>query len=108
MGVGMSDLARRLDVAIKAANVPIVGVSVGDALDKSTWKVSPGSLQAQAQPVIDAFVVDDQAIVAAEKDREIDNMKALRALGEATVELKTNTWTKAQFLARVKAIYRGL
>lgn len=48
-------LAARVDRAIRAAGVPIVSLSIGDDLDKSTWLVQPPELQAQAQPVIDAF-----------------------------------------------------
>ena len=93
--------------AIQAAGVAITGVSP-DASAPGGYRVSPTSLQSAAQPIIDAFNPNDPAHVIAQKDAEIDGLKALRALAEATFELKTNTWTKAQFLARVKAIYRGL
>lgn len=97
-----------LDQAIKAAGVAIVGVSIGDPADKRTWKVQPPNLQSVAQATIDAFDPTDPALVIAEQDKEIDGMKALRALAEATFELKTTAFTKAQFLARVKVIFRSL
>ena len=58
--------AARLDAAIRAAGVPIVGVSIGDPADKATWKVHPPELQASAQPTIDAFNGNDPAHVTAE------------------------------------------
>ena len=101
-------LAQRLDRALKLAGVAITGVSIGDDANRATWRVQPSSLQAAAQPTIDAFNPDDPAYVTAEHDAEIDGLKPLRALAEATFELKSYTWTKAQFLARIKAIYRTL
>ena len=95
----------RLTNALKAAGVPVVGVS---PIEGGGYRVFPPELQAAAQPIIDAFNPSDPAHATAEKDAEIDNLKPFRALAEATFELKTNAWTKAQFLARVKAIYRGL
>ena len=54
-------LAARLDRALRAAGVPLDGVSIGSESDRSTWRVSPASAQAAAQPVIDAFDPDDDA-----------------------------------------------
>ena len=48
------------------------------------------------------------AVVDAQRDSDIDNLKAIQAVVRATHELKTNAWTLAQFAARVKQIYRGL
>lgn len=104
----MSTLAARLDRAIRSAGVAITGVSIGSDADRATWRVQPPDLQAAAQPTIDAFNPNDPAHVTAEKDAEIDGLKAIRALAEATFELKTTAFTKAAFLQRVKAIYRGL
>lgn len=101
-------LTSRLVRAIAAAGVPILSVDIGSESDKSTWRVQPPERQAEAQPTIDAFDVNDPAHVVTEKDAEIDNLPALRALAEATFELKSNAWSKSQFLARIKAIYRAL
>ena len=62
----MINLAARLHTAIKAEDIPIVGVSIGDAANKATWKVSPQNLQAAAQPTIDAFDVNDPTHAAIE------------------------------------------
>lgn len=53
----MSKLAARLDQAIRAVLPALVSVSIVDDADKATWRVSPDTLQAQAQPIIDAFTV---------------------------------------------------
>ena len=51
-------IAERLDQAIRAAGVPIVGVSIADSANKATWTVQPSNLQTAAQPYIDAFTVN--------------------------------------------------
>jgi hypothetical protein len=51
----MMNIAAQLDRTLKAAGVAIVGVSIGDRSDKSTWTVQPSTLQAAAQPTISAF-----------------------------------------------------
>lgn len=53
--VAAVNINARLDAAIKAAGVPIVGVSMGDITNKATWRVHPAALQAAAQATIDAF-----------------------------------------------------
>lgn len=64
----MSDLQlpRRLDAAIRAGGVAIAGVSIGDPAIRSTWKVTPASLQSAAQPIIDAFNPSDPTLLAQE------------------------------------------
>jgi len=104
----MTDIAGRLDRALRSAGIAITGVTVPDAANRATWRVQPSNLQAAAQPTIDSFNPDDPAHVTAEKHAEIDGAKMLRAALIATYELKTNVWTQAEFLARVKAIYRTL
>lgn len=62
----MNNLAGRLDRALKAAGVPVVSVTIVDAANPATWNVHPRYLQADAQPIIDAFDHDDPAHAAAE------------------------------------------
>lgn len=57
----MRTLAARLYRAIRDAGVAITSVSIGSDADKATWAVQPTSLQAAAQPVIEAFNPDDPA-----------------------------------------------
>lgn len=60
-------LNARVHRAINAAGVPIVGVSIRDEANTSTWTVQPSSLQAAAQPTIDAFTATDPAHVTTER-----------------------------------------
>ena len=64
-------LAARLDRAVRAAGVPIVGVSIGDPANRATWTVQPSSLQVSAQPTIDAFNPLDPAYETEELDAEV-------------------------------------
>ena len=50
-----SGLSARLSKTIKAAGVPIIGISIGDYGNKATWLVQPPELQGAAQKYIDAF-----------------------------------------------------
>ena len=75
----MLSLAARLDAAIRAAGHPITGVSLVDG-DKSTWRVQPASLQAAAQPVIDAFVEPTPQQLADERAIEEADLKILKAI----------------------------
>jgi hypothetical protein len=82
----------RLHEAIVAAGVPIVGVSVGDEGVRATWKVQPAVLQAQAQPIIDAFVMPNAAqLLDEDAQREVDGAKAINA---------TVRWTLRRLLGR--------
>lgn len=60
------DLATRLDRTLRAAGLAIIGVSIGDPLNRATWKVQPVSLQATAQPTIDTFNPDAVSVIDAE------------------------------------------
>jgi hypothetical protein len=51
----ITNIAETLDHQIHAAGVEIVGVSIGNPVNKSTWTVQPSTLQSAAQPTIDAF-----------------------------------------------------
>ena len=64
-------IAERLDRALRAAGVAIVGVSIGSPTDKATWTVQPRTLQSAAQPTIDAFDPNDAAHEQADLDRQV-------------------------------------
>lgn len=102
-------LASRLDEAIRAAGVAISGVSVGSDVDRSTWKVSPTSLQAAAQPTIDTFGMPTPNTLATEDAvRDVD-MKALKALViEIYPYLGAGKPTLAQLRANIIARYLTL
>jgi len=48
--------ASRVHAYLVANGVPVVGVAIGTPTDRSTWTVQPASLQAEAQPLLEAFV----------------------------------------------------
>ena len=79
------NIAAQLDQAIKAAGVPIVGVSLGRLEDKPTWRVHPPELQAQAQPIIDAFDPDDPAHEQAELEAQATDALDRERLTSAVV-----------------------
>lgn len=56
---------------IKAAGVAIDDILLNDPEDKSTWTVVPASLQAAAQPYIDAYNPNDPAHETAMLDRDV-------------------------------------
>ena len=84
-GWSQTTLAARLDRAIKAAGVAIVGVSIGDPVNKATWKVQPSSLQTAAQPTIDAFNQNDPAHEQAELDAQVKAVLDSERLTSAVV-----------------------
>ena len=105
----MSTLAARLDAALKTAGVSVVGVSIGADEDKTTWRVSPASLQAAAQPIIDAFNPADPAHEAAEQDQAVaaslDSERIFSAIVWAVIDTYSAPATKAKYqAARTKIV----
>ena len=82
---GQTDLPRRVHNAIAAVPCAIVGVSIGDQANKATWRVSPASLQACAQPTIDAFDPNDPAHVTADLDAQVKTALDSERLSSAIV-----------------------
>lgn len=102
-------LAGYLDGAIRAAGVGIDGVSIGDDSNRATWRVTPETLQAAAQPIIDAFVMPTPAQMADEDAQRETQDKKLQAVALALWEAIPNpTMTKAQLKARAIALYKAL
>ena len=105
----MSDLARWVERAVKAAGVPITSVSIGAETDKSTWTVSPLTLQASAQPIIDAFDPNDPAHVTADLNQQvihtIDEERLISAVVWTVIDTYSAPATVAKYLnARTKII----
>ena len=105
----MIQTAARLNQALTAAGVAVISVSISDPNDRTTWLVQPSSLQAQAQPIIDAYVEPTPEQLADEDaERETTN-KRVMAVALALWEcIPAPTMTKAQLRSRAKAIYKGL
>jgi hypothetical protein len=105
----MVSLAARLDQALRAANIAITGVSLGEYDNKATWKVRPANLQAAAQPIIDAFVIPTPAQIADEEAQTDTNRKELQAVALALWEcIPAPTMTKVQLRNRIIALYKTL
>lgn len=109
VGGQTTNLAARLEAAIRTAGVPIVGVSIGDPAAKVTWKVSPSSLQGAAQPIIDAFDMNNPAHEQAELDARVkaalDNERLISAVVWTIIDTYSPPATRAKYLsARQKII----
>lgn len=106
-------LNAKLDAAVRAAGIAIEGVSIGSDTDRSTWKVQPPSLQAQAQPIIDAFVMPTAAqLLDEDAQRDVDGQRAIsttvrwalrRMLGRAPTAAELQT-ARAEWIAIYKAL----
>lgn len=117
-------LAAALERAIRNAGVPVISVSMpADEHDKSGYKVHPPSLQAAAQPTIDAFNPDDAEHVLADADLRtdaqlasvsddlltalIEHWPAMQAEAQAgTLKGNLSTW-KQRIRGRVKVLRRA-
>ena len=100
-------VAPRLDAALRAAGVPIVGISIGNPADKTTWRVNPSTLQAAAQPIIDAFdaaaPAHEQAELAAQATAALDTERLTSAVVWTVLKqmfpADTDTQTRTKFAA---------
>lgn len=102
-------LTAYIDEAIRAAGVPIDSISIGDYTNRATWTVRPVSLQAQAQPIIDAYADPTPAQLLDEDAQRDVNERKLQAVALALWEAIPNpTMTKAQLKARAIALYKTL
>lgn len=102
-------LPARLERLIKGAGVAVSGVSVGTDSDRATWRVEPESLQAAAQPVIDAFQPMTAAQEADEQAQMDVDARALKAVAMALWEcIPAPLLTRAQMRARAVAFYKTL
>jgi hypothetical protein len=105
----MMTTCERLDRQLRTAGIPIIGVSIGDPLDRATWRVKPSTLQTQAQPVIDALVLPTDQQLADETATNEVNRKDLIAVATALWECIPNPMmTKAQMKARAVEVYKTL
>lgn len=102
-------LVARVHAYLIANGVPVEGVSIGHEHDRSTWTVSPLSLQAEAQPLLDAFVIPTDEQLADEAADRAVNRQELRAAIQGLYEcIPAPLLTKVQLRARIKEIYKSL
>lgn len=96
--------AARLDAALKAAGLQIVGVSCGEVVT-----VTPEAMQHLAQPIIDSYKEPSPAQVLEEAAHRDINERKLQAVVLALWEcIPSPTMTKAQLKARAIALYKAL
>lgn len=107
-------LTAQVEAAIKGAGVAILGVSIGDAGNKATWRVNPENLQSAAQATIDTFNPADPAHEQAELDRmivaEIDNGRLVGAIVWAILDTYSAPATVTKFNAaktKIVASYKA-
>lgn len=81
----------RIELAIKTAGVAITGMHFPVLADKTTWTVEPLALQGAAQPVIDAFNIDDPT---AELDMQITELLDQERVFAAIVWVILDTFTQ--------------
>jgi hypothetical protein len=105
-------IAEALDRALRRANIPIVGVKVGDESNRATWIVlytdnaSPAdrangaAIVASYDPATDAALKDEDA------DARIDADKALKAI--VLWQAQLHNLTPLQARNQLRAIYRTL
>jgi len=105
----MITLASRLETALRGAGLAVTGVSVGEASDRASWLVHPRDLQAQAKPIIDAFVLPTPAQELDEQAMSEVDEKKLRAIVMGIYECWPNPlFTRSQLRNRIIAIYKTL
>ncbi len=83
-------LAAGLDTALKAAGIPIVGVSIGSSADRATWAVqflpnATAQQQTQAAGIVATFDPVDPAVVSAQLDVEAATVYDMNRLFKAKV-----------------------
>lgn len=122
-GAQSPNLNEHVEAYLKSKGIAVVGVSLGDYANKATWKVNPPTMQAAAQPHIDAFNANDPALLAADADATTDrlidaladdlltaileNFSTIAAEADAgTLKNNIGTW-KQRLRNRVKTIRRA-
>ena len=106
--------AAELDQQLKAANIPITGVSLPDANNPATWVIqyAPEATQAQrdaGQVILAAYVTPTPNTLLDKFAEQRILEKALFVTAQALWEcIPAPTMTKAQLKARAKAIYKTL
>jgi hypothetical protein len=77
----MADIASLLDATLRAAGIPIIGVSIGVVADRTTWQVQYADTatdpqKAQGESIRATFDVNAPAVTSAQLDRDADTALA--------------------------------
>lgn len=111
-------LAAALDRALRTANVPIVGVTIGVESDRATWKAryAAGATAPQVatgDALIASFDPTDQTIALADQDadvkRAIDDERLIAAVVWTVIDQLAPPATIAKFNAartKIIAVYK--
>src|SRR4051812_46812088 len=94
----MADIAALLDQTLRAAGVPIIGVSIGVINDRSTWQVqytdaATDPQKAQGESIRATFDSTAPAVTAAQLDRDAASaigMTGAKALCALMLDVKLN------------------
>ena len=109
-------IAARLDAALKAAGIPVLGVSIGDPANRATWRLdyAPNATAQQRTDgealrlAFDPFsqaVLDAELDVLATREATLKDVLATCALIAKTVDpAGWNALNQAQKIARVQAL----
>jgi len=109
----MSLTAELLDQQLRAAGVPITGVSIGNDADKGTWHIrfEPGvtpEQEATAAGIVAAYVDPKPNTLLDKFAEQRIGEKALIATAQALWEcIPAPTMTKVQLKTRAKAIFKN-
>lgn len=106
-------VASLLDQALKAQNIPIVGVRIGKTADRATWVVqydaaATAQQRTTGQTIVNTIDVSQPAQDDADANAIIDE-KVLKAIALGLWENWPNPlMTKVQLRNRILAIYKTL
>jgi hypothetical protein len=105
------DIATYLDTQLRAAGIPIIGVSVASLTDRSKWSVlyAPGASdaqQAQANTLLQTITIDPATLQLADDEVRFDGDKIVKALVVWCAQ--RFGITVAQARTQLLTIYRGL
>lgn len=106
----LTSIAALVDVALRTAGIPIVGVSLGDEGNRATWTVqfdasATAAQQTQAATILTTVAVD---VAAQRTQAAIDRLQDKALLAVALWCAGKFTETPAQARTEILAIYNGL
>lgn len=109
----MADVATLLDQTLRAAGVPIVGVSIGVVNDRATWRVqydpsANDAQQAQGESIRATFDATAPAVTSAQLDRDAASAigaKVIEALCALMLDVKLNRRLTAADAPTVRAMF---
>jgi hypothetical protein len=109
----MADLAALLDQTLRAAGIPIVGVSIGVVNDRATWQVqydaaATDAQKTQGESIRATFDATAPAVTSAQLDRDATNAAAetkIKADCALMLDVKLNRRLTAADAPTVQAMF---